>query len=70
VLVSVIGLSFSFFLYTASFPYSDVWFGSFGEIRLGVYLYVVVPEEVVLFVGSSFGPEVFKRSTSAFLSLV
>ena len=31
----------SSFVYTSSFPYSEVFGLSFGEIRLGVYLYVV-----------------------------
>jgi hypothetical protein len=57
----------SSFVYTGVFPYSDVFGLSFGEICLGVYLYVVVPEEVAFFVGSSFGPEVLKRDLSAFL---
>jgi hypothetical protein len=69
-LFSVFGSSFSFFVYTGVLPYSDVFGLSFGEIRLGVYLYVVVPEEVAFFVGSCFGPEVFKRDLSAFLSEV
>lgn len=69
-LLFVSGLSFSFFVYTAWFPYSEVFGFLFGEIVFGVYLYVVVPEEVFFFVGRWFGPEAFNRVLSAFLVLV
>lgn len=77
--VSVFGSSFSFFVYTGSFPYSEVFGLLFGEIVFGVYLYVLsfltlidLLSERLGFPVSGFlfrivlGFDAFKRDLSAF----